>query len=745
MPRQTEVFAIPGSAPIELHFGHIARQADGAVWIQQGGTIVICTACASEKAGDIDFLPLTVDYRENFASSGRIPGGFFKRDGRPNESEILTSRLIDRSLRPFFPKNWRHETQLIAILESYDPEYPPDVLAGLGLSAALGLSSIPTEQVVAMARVIQKEGQFLLNPPSALIEGADLNLVVSGTIDSIVMVEGEMQEVEEIHLVDALRHAHDYIRQLIQFLERIRETYGKAKITLEPQPDYPEISQFLESKIGDELRKIVDSSLSKQERKAAFEEVLQRSSEALVLENPEWAQPEIQRFATSYFAELKRRIMRETILSKGTRLDGRTPQEIRPITCEVGILPRTHGSALFTRGETQALATVTLGTKEDEQVIDYATQKGSKKFLLQYNFPPFSTGEVKPLRAPSRREVGHSHLAERALRQVMPQIGDFADYTIRVVSDILESNGSSSMATVCAGCLALMDAGIPIKAPVAGIAMGLIWESSERYAVLTDILGDEDALGDMDFKVAGTARGLTACQMDIKIQHMPYEVLEKALLQARQARLFILDKMRETLPAPRPELSPLAPRIHRLPIPHELIGAVIGTGGKVIQEIQRVTGTTISIEQDDKSGTAVIYAQDKAALEKAANIIQEIISEPKIGQIYPARVKLLKEAGAVVEFMRGKEGFLHISEIMPYRIEKIEDVLKIGQELPVKYIGLDSRTGKYRVSHKAAVNGDSPIETSSGEGRPERHSGGRLSRRPHSSDESRNPRHRRRS
>jgi len=503
MERHTEVFEIPNSAPIELSFGHIARQADGAVWIQQGGTIVLCTVCASDKEVDTDFVPLTVDYRENFASSGRIPGGFFKRDGRPNDSEILTSRLIDRSLRPFFPKGWRYETQLIAILESYDPNYPPDVLAGLGLSAALALSSVPAEQVVAMARVIRREGAFFLNSSTEIAESAELNLIVSGTLDSIVMVEGEMQEVPESVLVEALRHAHGMIQDLVRFLERLQATYGKPKRQLEAPPSYPEVQAFIERQVGPELRQLVRQSLPKAERKAAFEQAFQRVSEALALENADWALPEVQKVAATYFAQLKRQVLREAVLSEGIRLDGRRPQDIRPITCEVGLLPRTHGSALFTRGETQALATVTLGTKEDEQIIDYATQQGSKKFLLQYNFPPFSTGEVKPLRAPSRREVGHSHLAERALKQVLPTEGDFADYTIRVVSDILESNGSSSMATVCAGALALMDAGVPIKAPVAGIAMGLIWESPERYAVLTDILGDEDALADMDFQVPG--------------------------------------------------------------------------------------------------------------------------------------------------------------------------------------------------------------------------------------------------
>lgn len=707
MQKQVFRFEVEGAAPIEMSFGHIARQAHGAVWVRQGGTIVVCTATYNpNKVADADFVPLTVDYRENFASSGRIPGGFFKRDGRPNDYEILVSRLIDRSLRPFFPKGWRHETQLIAILESYDPEYPPDILAGLGLSAALALSEIPTEDMVGMARIVWHAGQFQLNPPASRTEQADINLAVSGTATSIVMVEGEMREVPEEQLVEALRAAHIHIQRLVAFLRSLQAAAGKPKGALPESFAHPEVEAWITERAQPRLIDIVKASLPKQERRKAFEQLFSELSEAMVAENADWALPEIQKYAQSVFSQLKRAVMREAILSEGTRLDGRKTDEIRPISCEVGLLPYTHGSALFTRGETQALATVTIGTKLDEQIIDYATQQGSKKFLLQYNFPPFCTGEVKPLRAPSRREVGHSHLAERALKQVIPQEGEFAEYTIRVVSDILESNGSSSMATVCAGALALMDAGVPIKAPVAGISMGLIWESPERYAVLTDILGDEDALGDMDFKVAGTENGLTACQMDIKIQELSYEVLHKALLQAREARLFILQKMKEVLPAPRPELSPLAPRIHRFTIPAEYIGAVIGTGGKVIQEIQRTTDTTVTIEQVGNEGVVVIYAQDKEALDKAATQIQEIVAEPEVGKIYPARVKILKEAGAVVEFMRGKEGFLHISEIMPYRIEKVEDVLQIGQELDVKYMGIDARTGKHRVSHKAVMNGE---------------------------------------
>lgn len=701
-------FEVAGAAPIELSFGHIARQAHGAVWIQQGGTIVICTATYNpERVVEADFVPLTVDYRENFASSGRIPGGFFKRDGRPNDYEILVSRLIDRSLRPFFSKGWRYETQLIAILESYDPEYPADILAGLGLSAALAISEIPTEDVVGMARIVLHQGQFRLNPPLSHTEAAEINLAVSGTASSIVMVEGEMREVSEERLVEALQAAHAHIQQLVAFLKNLQATAGKPKVSLPEVPSYPEVEAWIVDRAKNPLSEIVKAALPKQERRKAFEQLLAELTEAMTQENPDWALPEVQKYAQSIFAQLKRTVMREIILSEGVRLDGRKTHEIRPLSCEAGLLPHTHGSALFTRGETQALATVTVGTKLDEQIIDYATQQGSKKFLLQYNFPPFSTGEVKPLRAPSRREVGHSHLAERALKQVMPQEGEFSEYTIRVVSDILESNGSSSMATVCAGSLALMDAGIPIKAPVAGISMGLIWEGPERYAVLTDILGDEDALGDMDFKVAGTENGLTACQMDIKIQELSYEVLHKALLQAREARLFILSKMKEVLPAPRPELSPLAPRIHKFTIPAEYIGAVIGTGGKVIQEIQRSTDTTVTIEQVGNEGVVVIYAKDKQALEKAAAQIQEIVAEPEIGKVYPARVKILKEAGAIVEFMRGKEGFLHISEIAPYRINKIEDVLQVGQELSVKYLGIDARTGKHRVSHKATLNGES--------------------------------------
>ncbi len=714
MEKRVFRFDVAGAAPIELSFGHIARQAHGAVWVQQGGTIVICTATYNPgKVVEADFVPLTVDYRENFASSGRIPGGFFKRDGRPNDYEILVSRLIDRSLRPFFPKGWRYETQLIAILESYDPEYPADILAGLGLSAALAISEIPTEDVVGMARIVLHQGQFRLNPPLSHTETAEINLAVSGTASSIVMVEGEMREVPEERLVEALQAAHTHIQHLVAFLKNLQATAGKPKAPLAEVPAYPEVEAWMVARAQNPLREIVKAALPKQERRKAFEQLLADLTESMVQENADWALPEVQKYAQSVFAQLKRTVMREVILSEGIRLDGRRTHEIRPIYCEAGLLPYTHGSALFTRGETQALATVTVGTKLDEQIIDYATQQGSKKFLLQYNFPPFSTGEVKPLRAPSRREVGHSHLAERALKQVIPQEGEFSEYTIRVVSDILESNGSSSMATVCAGALALMDAGIPIKAPVAGISMGLIWEGPDRYAVLTDILGDEDALGDMDFKVAGTENGLTACQMDIKIQELSYEVLHKALLQARDARLFILSIMRETLPAPRPELSPLAPRIYKFSIPAEYIGAVIGTGGKVIQEIQRMTETTITIEQVGNEGVVVIYAKDKQALDKAAAQIREIVAEPEIGKVYPARVKILKEAGAVVEFMRGKEGFLHISEIMPYRINKVEDVLQVGQELSVKYIGIDSRTGKHRVSHKATLNGESLGEATS--------------------------------
>lgn len=708
MNRQTFSIETGSSAPIHISFGHIARQASGSVWIQQGGTVVVCTAVYNpNKITDADFIPLTVDYRENFSSSGRIPGGFFKRDGRPNDHEVLISRLIDRSLRPFFPKLWRHETQLIAILESYDPAYPPDILAGLGLSAALTLSEIPLEDTVAMTRVTWDGSAFLLNPPANLEKTPLLNLAVSGTADSIVMVEGEMQEVSEDILVETLKHAHVSIQKLVQFLQSLRLAAGKPKIALPEPVIYPEVKTFVEEQAREALLEIIRRSLPKAERRTAFERLLNEILEKLPLENPDWAAPEVQKYASTIFSELKRALMRQVVLEEGRRLDGRQCHEVRPISCEVGLLPYTHGSALFTRGETQALATVTIGTKLDEQIIDYATQQGSKKFLLQYNFPPFSTGEVKPLRAPSRREVGHSHLAERALRQVIPQEGEFAEYTIRVVSDILESNGSSSMATVCAGCLALMDAGIPIKASVAGIAMGLIWAAPDKYAILTDILGDEDALGDMDFKVAGTANGLTACQMDIKIQSMPYEVLHQALLAAKEARLYILQKMQEVLPTPRAELSPLAPRIQKLTIPAEYIGAVIGTGGKVIQEIQRTTETTISIEQVGQEGIIVIYAKDKAALEKAAAQIQEIVAEPEIGKVYPARVKLLKEAGAVVEFMRGKEGFLHISEIAPYRIDRIEDVLKPGQELLVKYIGVDARSGKHRVSHKAINGGPS--------------------------------------
>ncbi|MGQ9862951.1 MAG: polyribonucleotide nucleotidyltransferase [Bacteroidia bacterium] len=698
--RKVERFSFPSSAPIELFFGDIARQADGSVFIRSKDTLVLCTICSSpEYQLHIDFLPLTVDYRENFASSGRIPGGFFKRDGRPNEGEILVSRLIDRSLRPFFPSDYRAEIQVICTLESYDPEAPPDILAGLGASAALALSDIPCEEEVSMARVVRKDGQFYLNPPVELCENAELDIVVSGTDTSIVMVEGELKEVEESVLVEALAFAHPFIRAFNGFLRQLRQQHGKPKREYPRPYQNPEIQAFVEG-YAVQLEEIILAPTTKAERRQAFDALESRIVENLLLHNPEFATLEAQKYVHYVYNQLKRKLVRKAILETGTRLDGRKTDEIRPISCEVGLLPRVHGSALFTRGETQALASVTVGTRTDEQIIDYATYQGTKKFLLQYNFPPFSTGEVKPLRAPSRREIGHSNLAERALKAITPTHGDWGEYTIRVVSDILESNGSSSMATVCAGCLGLMDAGVAISTPVAGIAMGLIWEEG-KYAILSDILGDEDALGDMDFKVAGSAKGITAVQMDIKIQKLPYEILQQALEQARRGRLFILEKMLAILPAPRPVLSPLAPRIYALTIPASAIGAVIGTGGKVIQEIQRQTGTEISIDQNGEEGKVVIYAKKQADADAAKKWIEEIVSNPVEGEIYDAKVKIIKESGAVVEFMRGKEAFLHISEISEGRIPRVQDVLSLGQELQVRYLGMDTKTGKHRVSIRA--------------------------------------------
>lgn len=686
---------------LSIETGRLARQADGSVVLKHNDTMLIATVVARREIDPSkDFLPLSVDYKENFSSAGRFPGGYFKRDGRLNEYEILTSRIVDRTLRPMFPEDYHADIQVIITLISADPETSADALACVAASSALMCSDIPFPDPVATVRVAQIDGKMVVNPAASIIEKATLDLIVGGTADSIVMVEGEMQEVSEADMLEALKTAHAVIKQLCNLQLELRKAVGKTTREYDKPLTDDAMKQKLHGMTYEKLRQVIYKPAAKHERSDAFSEIAKEAIEKLTAEDATLAEDEIRlKLAKNYIEGFKYEIMRQMILKDDVRLDGRKPHEIRPIWCETGYLPRAHGSALFTRGETQSLSSVTLGTKLDEQTIDYATRQGSKRFMLQYNFPPFSTGEVKPLRAPSRRETGHGNLAERALKKLMPTDGD---YTVRIVSDILESNGSSSMATVCAGSLALMDAGIKIREHVSGIAMGLIVEG-DKYAILSDILGDEDHLGDMDFKTTGTARGLTACQMDIKVRGLSFEILAKALAQAKDGRMHILGKLNETIQSPREDLSQYAPRLVKMIIPADTIGAVIGSGGKVIQEIQRVTGTEISIEEINNTGEVVIASPNKDNLEKAKKWIEGIVTIPEVGTEYIGKVKALKESGAIVEFLPGKEGYLHISEIAYKRIEKMEGTLEIGEEFPVKLIEVDAKAGRFRLSRKAML------------------------------------------
>jgi polyribonucleotide nucleotidyltransferase len=680
---------------VQIETGRLARQADGAVILRIGETMLLATVVAKRDIDpEVDFLPLSVDYKENYSSTGKIPGGFFKRDGKLNEHEILTCRIVDRSIRPLFPKDYHADIQVIISLISADKEIQPDALACVAASAAICVSDIPFPDPVSTVRVAYKNGEYIINPSYLEMANVELDLIVAGTNDSIVMVEGEMNEVSEEIMMDAFRVAHEYIKKLNSLQLELRKAVNKTT------RDYPksvfnaELYEELKTFIGDKLTRICEEFLPKKLRSQKFEALYQEIVSQMIGEGDS---AEKKRQVYQYFEKLKSDAMRAMVLDKGVRLDGRKTDEIRDIWCEVGFLPRSHGSAIFTRGETQSLTTVTLGSKLDEQTIDYATIQGSKKFMLQYNFPPFSTGEVKPLRGPGRREIGHGNLAERALKNLVPQDNE---YTIRVVSEILESNGSSSMATVCAGALALMDAGIKIKKTASGIAMGLIIEG-ERYAVLSDILGDEDHLGDMDFKVTGTRDGLTACQMDIKVRGLSFEILANALEQAKRGRLHILEKMLSTISSPRTELSVFAPRIVKFDIPADTIGAVIGPGGKVIQEIQRQTGATIVIEEIGGVGVVSVSSPNKESLDAAYNWIKGITAEPIIGDTYLVKVKNVREAGAFCEFLPGKDGWLHISEISHERVDCIDDVLKVGDTFEVKLVGLDPKTKKFRLSKKA--------------------------------------------
>jgi len=683
-----------GGRQISIETGRMAKQADGSVLVRSGDAVVLVTACAAASPREgIDFLPLTVDYKENTYASGRIPGGFFKREGKPSEKEVLTSRLIDRPIRPLFPAGWRHETQIIALVLSADAENDTDVLAITGASAALSLSTIPFEKTIAGVRVGQLDGQFVINPTFEQRKVSALDLIVAGTSDGIVMVEAGAKEVTEKDMVAALETAHNAIKQLIAGIDALAKQAGKAKKTVAKKEFdkgfYREVEEKAYGPLADAMR-IKD----KLENYGTVDEVLAD----LVASIPD-AEIERRSDAKAIFKELKEKVMRDEALERGKRLDGRAFDEIRQITIEVGVLPRTHGSALFTRGETQALVTATLGTADDQQKIETMDGEVWKRFMLHYNFPPFSVGEVQFLRGPGRREIGHGALAERALTPMMPAEDKFP-YTVRIVSDILESNGSSSMASVCGGSLAMMDAGVPLQKPVAGVAMGLIMdESTGKYAVLSDIAGAEDHYGDMDFKVTGTAEGITALQMDIKVGGINAEIMTKALEQARVGRMFILGKMQETLAASRSNVSQHAPRIVTIKIPVDKIRDVIGPGGKMIRSIIERTGVKIDVEDN---GTVNVASADETSAAKAIAIIQELTATPELNKTYMGKVQRITDFGAFIEIMPGLDGLLHVSEIAHYRVKDVRDELKEGDQVMVKVINIDP-SGKIRLSRKALL------------------------------------------
>jgi polyribonucleotide nucleotidyltransferase len=709
-----------GGRTISIETGRLAKQADGAVLVRSGDTVVLVTACAAANAREgIDFLPLTVDYREYTYASGRIPGGFFKREGKPSEKEVLTSRLIDRPIRPLFTPGWRHETQVIALLISADGENDSDVLAITGASAALGLSSIPFTRTIAGVRVGYIDGQFIINPTFEQRHNSRLDLIVAGTKDAIVMVEAGAREVTEEEVVQALEHAHAAIKEIVAGIEAMVAQAGKNKVQVQTKEIgkefYREVEEKVYAPLADAMR-IKD----KLENYGTVDQVLAD----LVASIPE-GEIERRTEAKAIFKELKEKVMRDEALERGKRLDGRRFDEIREITIDVGALPRTHGSTVFTRGETQALVTATLGTAEDQQKIETMDGEQWKRFMLHYNFPPFSVGEVQFLRGPGRREVGHGALAERALAPMIPGEDKFP-YTIRVVSDILESNGSSSMASVCGGSLAMMDAGVPLKSAVAGVAMGLIMdESTGRYTVLSDIAGAEDHYGDMDFKVAGTRDGITALQMDIKVSGITTEIMRKALEQARQGRFFILDRMQQTLESPRADVSTYAPRIVTIRIPVDKIRDVIGPGGKMIRSIIERTGVKIDVEDD---GRVNVASADEASAQKAIAIIQELTATPELNKTYLGKVQRITDFGAFVEIMPGLDGLLHVSEIAHYRVKDVRDELREGDQVMVKVINIDP-SGKIRLSRKALLapeEGGGPQSAEGGQGgdrgeRRERH------------------------
>ena len=696
----TKTITMSDGRTITIETGKLAKQADGSVMVRMGNTMLLATVCSAKDAvPGTDFMPLSVDYKEKFASNGRFPGGFTRREGRLDDYEILISRLVDRALRPLFPSDYHAETVVNVTMYSADGIDMPDALAGLAASAALSVSDVPFEGPISEVRVARIDGQFVVDPTFEQLEKADMDIMVAATLDNIMMVEGEMNEVGEDDLLEALKVAHEAIKIHCQAQLELMQEVGKVKRVYCHEENDDELKEKVRKECYDKAYQMAASSCAdKHKREEGFKAIVDEFKAQFSEEELETKGALIDK----YYHDVEKDAMRRCVLDEGKRLDGRKLNEIRPIWCEVGYLPGPHGSAIFTRGETQSLSTVTLGTKQDEKIVDEALIQGHDRFLLHYNFPPFSTGEARTVRGVGRREVGHGHLAWRALKRMIPE---GYPYVVRVVSDILESNGSSSMATVCAGCLALMDAGVPIKKPVAGVAMGLISENKgTNYAVLSDILGDEDHLGDMDFKVTGTKDGITATQMDIKVDGLSYEILAKALAQAKEGRLHILGKITDTLAEPRADLKPHAPRIEVMEIPKEFIGAVIGPGGKIIQGIQAETGATISIEEVDDCGRVEIAATNKEALDGAKAKIKAIVAIPEVGEVYSSTVKSIMPYGAFVEFMPGKEGLLHISEIEWKRFESMEDTgLKEGDTIDVKLLDIDQKTGKFKLSHKVLI------------------------------------------
>lgn len=692
---------LPDGREITIETGKLARQADGSVVLRMGNTMLLATVVSSlEPVEGADFLPLSVDYQEKFAATGKVPGGFLKRESRLSDYEVLISRLVDRALRPLFPDDYHAETQVIIYLISGDPNALPDGLAAFAASSAISVSDIPFNGPISEVRVARIDGKFVINPSLSEKERSDMDLIVAASIDNILMVEGEMKEVGEADMLEALKVAHEVIKVQCNLQIELAKAAGKTeKRTYSHETNDENLREQLWKSLYDKVyghakQMLTNKKLRSEGFKAIIEDYLASIPAESTIDKD---------LVKRYYHEIEKKAARSLVLDEGVRLDGRNSKEIRPIWCEVDYLPSPHGSAVFTRGETQSLTTVTLGTKLDEQLIDGAMISGTSKFMLHYNFPGFSTGEVKPNRAPGRREVGHGNLALRALRQVIPSDND-NPYTIRVVSDILESNGSSSMATVCAGSLALMDAGVPVKGPVSGIAMGMISDAKTgKYAILSDILGDEDHLGDMDFKVTGTEKGITACQMDLKVEGLTYELLSEALNQAKEGRLHILNEMKKVLAAPRPDLKPHAPRAQTLVIEKDMIGAVIGPGGKIIQDIQNTTGATVVIEEVDGKGIVNVFANNKESMEGALKRIKGIVAIPEVGQVYDGKVKSIMPFGAFVEFMPGKDGLLHISEIKWERLENMEGVLEVGEEVKVKLIEVDKKTGKFRLSRKVLL------------------------------------------